>query len=71
MPIPPQGGIHRLCDAAAVKSGDPVFIGSPLFVFVGCTLTTFDRICYNKVLGHTENGGRFRFLLPRIAYDGR
>jgi len=30
-------------------------------------LTKFDRLCYNETLGHTENGGRFRFLLPRIC----
>ena len=37
-------------------------------VFFGfAVLTKFDRLCYNETLGHTENGGRFRFLLPRIC----
>ena len=35
MPIPPQGSIH--C-CRSKKSGDLVFIGSPLFVFIGCAL---------------------------------
>lgn len=44
MPISPQGSIH--C-CRSKKSGDPVFIGPPLFVFIGCALTMFDRMCYN------------------------
>ena len=43
------------------------FVKRQTGVFFGfAVLTKFDRICYNKALGHTENGGRFRFLLPRI-----
>ena len=43
------------------------FVKGQTGVFFGfAVLTKFDRICYNEALGHTENGGRFRFLLPRI-----
>ena len=44
------------------------FVKGQTGVFFGFTvLTKFDRLCYNETLGHTENGGRFRFLLPRIC----
>ena len=43
------------------------FVKGQTGVFFGyAVLTIFGRVCYNKALGHTENGGRFRFLLPRI-----
>ena len=36
----------------------PVCQGADRHFFVFAVLTKFDRLCYNKALGHTENGRR-------------